>query len=229
ASAAILSVAVARLNKDLALACFAILAPSGLEMPRYLRAVQLGGAAALAIVGLVLIVGSVRNWAGITERLPVFMRRTLGQLATIGGGQRLLAPVAFGFGSWMVEWLVYFLVLSATLGQTSYSAAFAVLIATNLGGLLKITPGNVGIAQAAAVAALLPFGVPVERAVAAGLALQAVHVLPVLLLTALVMQRGRLSWITGKRNGRLTEPPILLPAPSSSASATASATTRPAA
>jgi phosphatidylinositol alpha-mannosyltransferase len=194
ASAAILSVAVTRLSEGLALACFVMLAPLRLEIPPQLRAIQLGGAIAIAALAVVLMSGNSRTWKGMAERSPVAIHRILQQLAIIGGGRRLLAPIAFGFGSWMVEWFVYRAVLVATLGQASYSAAFTALIATNLSGLLRLTPANVGVFQATMVAALLPFGVPVERAVAAGLALQAVHVLPVLALTGVVVQRARLGW-----------------------------------
>src|SRR3989475_389833 len=59
------------------------------------------------------------------------------------------------------------------------------LVATNLSGLLRPTPANVGVVQAALVVGLLPFGVAPEQAVAAGLALQGLQVLPVLLLGAM--------------------------------------------
>jgi hypothetical protein len=51
---------------------------------------------------------------------------------------------------------------------------------------LRPTPANVGLTEAALVVALLPFGVAPEQAVAAGLALQGLQVLPVLLLGAMV-------------------------------------------
>src|SRR5205823_2554956 len=66
------------------------------------------------------------------------------------------------------------------------AAPFTALIAANLSGLLRPTPANVGVTQAALVVGLLPFGVAPEQAVAAGLALQGLQVLPVLLLGAMV-------------------------------------------
>ena len=50
----------------------------------------------------------------------------------------------------------------------------------NVGGTLRLTPGNVGVIQGAVVLGLAPAHVPAAQAVAAGLALQAVQVLPVL-------------------------------------------------
>jgi len=52
----------------------------------------------------------------------------------------------------------------------------------NVGGLIRVTPANVGVMQAALVGALVPFGVAADQAVAGGLALQAIEVLPVLAL-----------------------------------------------
>ncbi|MEO6058327.1 MAG: hypothetical protein ABIQ49_16000, partial [Gemmatimonadales bacterium] len=65
------------------------------------------------------------------------------------------------------------------------------LVLANVGGILRLTPGNVGVLQGAVVLALAPLGVEAARAVAAGLALQAVHVLPVLVIgIALVGRHG---------------------------------------
>ena len=52
--------------------------------------------------------------------------------------------------------------------------------------MLFRSPANVGVTQAALVVGLLPFGVAPEQAVVAGLALQALQVLPVLFLGAMV-------------------------------------------
>jgi uncharacterized membrane protein YbhN (UPF0104 family) len=66
-------------------------------------------------------------------------------------------------------------------------ASLTALLAVNIGGIGRLTPGNLGVTQAAMVAALLPFGVVADRAVAAGVALQAIQVLPILALAASVV------------------------------------------
>jgi uncharacterized membrane protein YbhN (UPF0104 family) len=58
---------------------------------------------------------------------------------------------------------------------------------TNLGGLFRLSPGNVGVTQAAMIVSLLPFGVPAQQSLAAGVALQAIQILPVLALALLLM------------------------------------------
>jgi uncharacterized protein (TIRG00374 family) len=55
-------------------------------------------------------------------------------------------------------------------------AAAAVLVATNVAAVLPITPGNVGVFQAACVAALAAYGVNAGRALAYGIALQLLEV-----------------------------------------------------
>lgn len=55
-------------------------------------------------------------------------------------------------------------------------AAAAVLVATNIAAVLPITPGNVGVFQAACVAALAAYGVGAGRALAYGIALQLLEV-----------------------------------------------------
>src|SRR2546430_574488 len=86
----------------------------------------------------------------------------------------------------IAQWATYHLVLRATHVPVWLAASFTALIAANLSGLLRPTPANVGVTQAALVVGLLPFGVAPEQAVAAGLALQGLQVLPVLFLGAMV-------------------------------------------
>ena len=66
-------------------------------------------------------------------------------------------------------------------------------MAVNVGWLIRITPGNVGVLQAAMVGALLPFGIDAEQAVAGGFALQAIEVLPILALAVAIAGRAGLA------------------------------------
>lgn len=105
---------------------------------------------------------------------------TVGQL----GG-----PLALAVVSWILQWATYHWSIAAThAAVTPYTSALALLL-SNLGGILRLTPGNVGIVQGAVVLGLRPAGVPVAQAVAAGLALQAVQVLPVLLIGIVILGR----------------------------------------
>lgn len=183
AGAAVSSVVWTRVAEGLALALFLVMAPSVLQLEPWLRGVQ--SAVGLALV-VVLFVAWGRGWASLADRLPASLRTRLAVLRTMGAGGRLLWPTAFALYNWAAQWATYHLVLRATHVPVSLAASFTALIVVNLGGLLRPTPANVGVTQAALVVGLLPFGVAPENAVAAGLALQGLQVLPVLFLGAMV-------------------------------------------
>jgi len=162
---------------------FLVMAPSVLQLEPWLRAVQ--SSVGLALVAVLLLAWG-RGWASLTDRLPAALRSRLAVLRTMGTGGRLVWPTAFALYNWAAQWSTYHLVLRATHVPVSSAASFTALIVVNLGGLLRPTPANVGVTQAALVVGLLPFGVAPEHAVAAGLALQGLQVLPVLFLGAMV-------------------------------------------
>jgi uncharacterized membrane protein YbhN (UPF0104 family) len=182
-AAAISSVVWTRVAEALALALFLVMAPSVLALEPWLRATQVGVGLTLVVV---LLLAWARGWAWLADRLPPSLQTRLAVLRTMGRGGRLLWPTALGLCNWAAQWATYHLVLRATHVPVSPAASFTALIVANVSGLLRPTPANVGVTQAALVVGLLPFGVAPERAVAAGLALQGLQVLPVLLLGAMV-------------------------------------------
>jgi uncharacterized membrane protein YbhN (UPF0104 family) len=114
-----------------------------------------------------------------------------------------LAP-ALGLAllSWLGQWLTYYWSIRATHAHLSPEAALAGLLFANLTGILRLTPGNIGLMQGSLLVILRPFGVPGGEALAGGLALQAIQVLPVLgIATALaggygVRRVGQRRWET---------------------------------
>lgn len=100
-----------------------------------------------------------------------------------GGGwtaAQLGAPVALCVASWGLQWATYYWSIAATGATVTPALSALALVLANVGGALRLTPGNVGVVQGAVVLGLAPAHVPAAQAVAAGLALQAVQVLPVL-------------------------------------------------
>ena len=182
-AAAVSSVVWTRLAEALALALFLVMAPSLLQLEPWLRVLQVGVGLALVVV---LLLAWARGWSWLAEQLPPRLGARLAVLRTMGRGGRLFVPTRFALYNWATQWATYHLVLRATHVPVSLAASFTALIAANLSGLLRPTPANVGVTQAALVVGLLPFGVAPEQAVAAGLALQGLQVLPVLLLGAMV-------------------------------------------
>ncbi len=188
--AAVLSIVWSRGVEALGLTLFLVLAPFVLELPPSLRGLQIGAAVALVTV---LLVARFRGWNDLIDRLPAALRTGALEFAAMSSGSRLIAPTGLALVSWTAEWATYHLTLHAVHIPVSYAASFTALIAVNLGGLIRITPGNVGVLQAAMVGALLPFGVAADQAVAAGFALQAIEVLPVLALAVVVAGRAGLA------------------------------------
>ncbi len=137
-------------------------------------------AAALAVGGLVL-------------------SRQLGWLRA----SHLLAPLAFGTAAWGLQWATYYWSIAATYAAVTPSSSLLALLLSNFGGLFRLTPGNVGIVQGAVVLGLSPAGVPAAQAVAAGLVLQAVQVLPVLVIGAVIVGRYGLRGALWRRSAKL--------------------------
>jgi uncharacterized membrane protein YbhN (UPF0104 family) len=108
---------------------------------------------------------------------------------TVGG---IVAPLSFGVAAWALQWATYHWSIASTHVAVRRSSSMRALLLSNLGGLLRLTPGNVGVVQGAVVMGLAPAGVPAARAVAAGLALQAVQVLPVMVIGMAILGRHRI-------------------------------------
>ena len=175
--AAVLSVVGARVVEALGLGLFVVLAPLALDLPPALRGLQMGGGALLITI---LVMARFRVWGRLVARLPRSLRSSAMELAQMGWGGRLIVPTALAMVNWVAQWGCYYLVLRAAHIDAPPAAAFTALIAVNLGGIVRLTPANVGVTQAAMAGALLPFGVAAEHGVAAGLALQGIQVLPIL-------------------------------------------------
>lgn len=180
---ALASVVYLRAVEGLGLAIFLIAAPLLVPLPPELRAVQAAAAAALGL-GLILVVR--RPGGRLVAWLPRPLRGAAVTFVDLVSARALPGPLALALLNWAAQWTTYALVLRAAGVHGAWPAAFAALVATNLAGLVPISPGNVGVFQAAVVLGLLPLGIDPNRAVLAGIALQAIQIPPVLALAAMV-------------------------------------------
>jgi uncharacterized membrane protein YbhN (UPF0104 family) len=181
------SVVRTRAVEALALAFFMVLAPTVITLPPLLHSLQVtGGALVLALVAVA--------WSGkrvrVLEILPARVRAVLSSITETGSARTFIPALLFALLNWIALWATYHLVLSAFEVRAPLAASFTALILTNLGGLFRLSPGNVGVTQAATIVALLPFGIHAPEGLVVGLALQAVQTLPVLAL-ALLLFGGR--------------------------------------
>jgi len=103
----------------------------------------------------------------------------------------LVAAVFLACLNWLLQWASFHWTIAATHIPVHPSISLSALVAANAAGLLRLTPGNFGVLQGSMILAMEGFGIPVASALAAGLALQAVQVLPELAIgVSLVGIRG---------------------------------------
>ena len=177
--AAVASLVWSRAVEGVGLAVLIIVGAALLPLPAWVRPIQ--GGLLVAVVALTLLTAT-GSWAALARRLPQGMRPLLERVAATAPRRRVLPIFALALVNWLTQWIVYHLAIASVEGSTPLAASFVAVLATNIGGLPKLTPGNVGVMQASFVLGLAPFGVPMERAIAAGLVCQAIQVLPILLL-----------------------------------------------
>lgn len=152
---------------------------------------------------LVLGLGAATLTAGLLARIargrllpawvPAPVAHWLTSLTSVGAPRRMVGPFLLALVNWAVEWATFHLALLAVSNHVSLGASLVAMLATNLAGAARSTPANVGVFQVAIVAALVPFGVTPAHAVAAGVLLQAIQVLPVLALAPAVLALRRSS------------------------------------
>jgi uncharacterized membrane protein YbhN (UPF0104 family) len=91
-----------------------------------------------------------------------------------------VGPLGLSVINWAAQWLTFHWAFVATHVSTTANVSLSALVMANLGGIFRITPGNVGVLQASLVLGMLAFNIAEDQALAAGLALQAVQVVPIL-------------------------------------------------
>lgn len=145
--------------------------------------------------GVLLIGGAL----ALLRWIP-WLRPGRGEGAAVGWTTAQLAgPLALNVGSWILQWATYHWSIVATGANVSPALSVLALVLSNVGGILRLTPGNVGVVQGAVVLGLRPAGIEASRAVAAGVALQAVQVLPVLLIGVALLGRHGMRELARRR------------------------------
>ena len=176
--AAVASIVWSRVMEGVGLAVMIVVGAALLPLPAWVRPIQ--GALLLAVVALTVLTAT-GSWSALARRLPARARPLLDRIASTAPRRQIVPVLGFALVNWLTQWITYHLAVASVEGSTPLTASFVAVLATNIGGLPKLTPGNVGVMQASFVLGLAPFGVPMERAIAAGLVCQALQVLPTLL------------------------------------------------
>lgn len=186
--AGIWSLVWCRLIEAVGLVVFLAAALAVIPTEPWMRPIEIGAWAVLALLGVAWAAG-----AG-PKLLALLPSGWQPQLQGPSGGlqpRQLIAPLALTIVNWAAQWLTFHWAMAATHVSTSAAASLSALVLANVSGIFRITPGNVGVLQASLVFGMLAFNIPEEQALAAGLVLQAVQVIPVLAIgVALVGAQG---------------------------------------
>jgi phosphatidylglycerol lysyltransferase len=144
--------------------------------------------ASLIGLGLGLVTGAVflgyrrLPWARIRSRTLGPWRGPLVEMVASTDRFGMVAAVSLACVNWILQWAAFHATIQATHTPVHPSISLSALVAANAAGLLRLTPGNFGVLQGSLILVLEQFGVSAASALAAGLALQAVQVLPVLVI-----------------------------------------------
>jgi hypothetical protein len=175
--AAIWSLVWARVVEAIAMVLFLALALALIPTDEWLHRLEVGAWVVLALLAALTAFGV---WPRLVGLLPAGWRPQLHGPTGVIEPVRLAAPLALATVNWVAQWLSYHWAIGATHVSTSAAVSLVALVMANIGGFFRVTPGNVGVLQASLVLGMLAFHIPEDQALAAGLALQAVQVLPVI-------------------------------------------------
>jgi uncharacterized membrane protein YbhN (UPF0104 family) len=176
-----------RLIEAIGLVAFLAVVLAVIPTAPWMRSIEIAAWVILALLGAAWMLG-----AG-PRLLQVLPARWRPQVAGWGGVRpaQFVAPLVLSVVNWAAQWLTFHWAVVATHVSTSATVSLAALVAANIGGILRITPGNVGVLQFSLMLGMVAFHIPEDQALAAGLVLQAVQVVPVLAIgVALVGAQG---------------------------------------
>ncbi|MFL5605159.1 MAG: lysylphosphatidylglycerol synthase transmembrane domain-containing protein [Gemmatimonadaceae bacterium] len=121
--------------------------------------------------------------------VPTYLRRFARGVAEVGSPRRIVLALVISFAAWALQVATYHLTVVAVHLPLPVAGSVAAMLAVGISFLVRATPGNVGVFQAVYALTVRSFGISGSDAVAAALLIQAVQVLPILLLGSLVTPR----------------------------------------
>lgn len=177
--AAIGSLVLARFVEILSL--FVFLAVALIVAPPFPAANLIGLGLGL-LTGVVFLGYRRLPWARIRSRTLGPWRGALVDMVSSTDRLGMVAAVLLACLNWLLQWAAFHWTIAATHTPSHLAISLSALVAANAAGLLRLTPGNFGVLQGSMILAMEQFDIPLASALAAGLALQAVQVLPALVI-----------------------------------------------
>jgi uncharacterized membrane protein YbhN (UPF0104 family) len=162
-----------------AVALLAALSVAGVALPPSPYTTPLRVAAPL-LFALTVLVSRPRGLRWIAGRRPPAGAAGVDRWAATLSGRGTAGAVLLSGLNWLLQWAAYAGAGLAVSLPHAGAIGFAALLLCNLGGAARLTPGNIGVLQAAFAVAAAPFGARAGPALAASLVLQAAQILPVI-------------------------------------------------
>ncbi len=165
-----------------------------LDVPETLARWRVEAALALtcAVVALWLLAATSRVRGVSTVRADTVRERVAGALKRFASGVsetatpvRLMTAMALSLGAWGLQVATYHAVARATHLPIPLAGSIAAMLVIGISFLVRGTPGNVGIFQVIYAMTVASFGVTQSAAVATALLIQAVQIIPTVLLGSL--------------------------------------------
>jgi uncharacterized protein (TIRG00374 family) len=127
-----------------------------------------------------------------STRMPSYLRRFVRGLTAVGSLPRVSLALLISLCAWALQVATYHLTATAVHLPLPLAGSIAALLGVGISFLVRATPGNLGVFQAVYALTVRSFGVAENDAVAAALLIQAVQVLPTLVVGSLAAPRLRL-------------------------------------
>jgi uncharacterized membrane protein YbhN (UPF0104 family) len=171
-------------------------------LPPWPSARPLGFVLLVAAAGVMLGYRLV-PWGRVHSRALGRWHETFIRIAAAHSHRGLAAAVALAASNWLAQWFTYHWSIGATHVAITPAVSLATLVMANIAGILRLTPGNIGVMQGSLILGMGAFHIPAANALAGGLALQAVQVLPVLAIGMAIVGRRGLRQLVTKRAAAL--------------------------
>ena len=163
-----------------------------LDMPPSLDRLRPYAVAAFLLLGLLLgwllrrrnimETEALADTASWRSRLGVHRSKFMHTIGAVSSRDRFIAALLLSVGAWVLQVATYHVTAFAADFPISTGAPIAALLAVNLGFIVRVTPGNVGLFQAVYAGTAAAFGLDRGQAVAVAFLIQAQQIIPVTLL-----------------------------------------------
>lgn len=119
---------------------------------------------------------------GFGARVKAYLAAFAGSTRFLTNGRRFAGALGISMLAWIGQVVLFQLAAAAAHVDIPAAGSLVALLATNLGLLVRATPGNVGVFQVAYALAVMHFGVSRNDAIAVSLLIQTLQIAPVTLV-----------------------------------------------